>query len=206
MRFIVIALFLCFMWSCQSTDKGSSSPTSQELMTDMMDQRRMISPEDLADFIINQDPSIKLVDVRDEEEFMDYSIPGSNMLPLSEIGEDTELLIDECDTRKLVFISNSGVLAEKAWMLSRLQGCKNGFILYGGLNEWTEKILQPTKPDEGDPASEWEMYNRRIGARNFFAGLSTEIEPTPFTAPQPKKTIAKVPKKKKVEEEEEGCS
>ena len=203
MRVLALIFMLGFVYSCKPQNAGNQAPSSQELLGEMVDDQRMMTPEDLADYLINQDPSIKIIDVRDEDAFMDFTLPGAELVTLSELEGDFEFLNEECEIKKLVFISNSGILAEKAWLLSRLQGCKSGYVLKGGLNEWVEKIMQPEEPSEGDPASVWELYNRRIGARNYFAGISTEFTPSPYLVPKPqKKTVSK---KKAEEEEEEGC-
>ena len=96
------------------------------------------------------------------------------------------------------------MLSEKAWFIARQLGCRKGYIMKGGLNTWIENILQPIKPTETASSEELELYNYRIAARNYFTGLSTELQLEPYLLPVKKKSPPKVVKKKE-EEEEEGC-
>jgi hypothetical protein len=78
-------------------------------------------------------------------------------------------------------------------------------VLEDGINGWYNAILLPKKPSDLESAEMVELYNLRKAMSNYFLGLSTELDPEVFKTYKPKKAIAVKPKKKAVEEEEEGC-
>ena len=198
-------------------DNGSSPELTPEgLLLEIIDDRRFVSVDEVADWIINQDPSVTLVDVRSQDEFDHFSLPGAVNVPLSDLlAESAETQLD-CDRRSLIFFSTGSIVAEQAWMLYRRKGCLNNYVMEGGLNAWGDKIIQPEKPAETASSEEWDLYNFRIAARKYFLGASTELEPEPYVEPaKPKAATTAAPAKKEVKvkpkkklpvfEEEEGC-
>jgi rhodanese-related sulfurtransferase len=199
-------LFLCLiaiLLSCKSTD-DKNQLTEQQLLLEIDDERRYLSPEDLADLIINDDPTLRLIDVRDVEEYNKFFLPGALHLPLDDFESAMEKLRTDCEHYTTVFYSNNGTIADKGWLLYRISGCQNGYVLNGGLKNWVESILQPIKPEASASSDIQELYQYRVAARNYFAGLSKELTPQPFVSAQPRQPVAKA-KKKKVVSEEEGC-
>lgn len=203
------AFLIIFLAGCRGDEL---SPVT--LLTDLSDQHRFASTDQVAEWIINQDPSVLLVDVRSPAEFEAYSLPGAINIPMSDLLSPEEQARLDCENHFLVFYSNGTVLAEKAWMINRRLGCKQSFILKGGLNEWTATILQPREPAPTAPSEEWDLYQFRKAASHYFAGGSKSLEAEPYveekTAPAPataKKTVPLQQKKVEVQqqEEEEGC-
>lgn len=181
--------------------------TPEYMIEEMTEPTRYLEPEMVADMIIKRDPTLVLVDVRSKDEYDKFSLPGAINITLDELtGEDNLSLLQRTEY-KFIFYSNDGIKADYAWMLSRVNGCKMGYVLSGGLNKWMENILKPQKPNEIASDEEFEMYNMRIGMRNYFLGLSRELETEKFVSvPKPaKKSIPIISKKKAKKEEEEGC-
>ena len=206
MKFSYLFLFLLFMTilSCAEQDVNNGISVN-EILLEYNDSRRLVTPEQLADLIIKKDPSLRLIDVRDEGQFESFSLPWAQNVPLKEFLSDSAKDILDCDKYKIVCYSNSNILADRAWMVKRQLGCSNVYILSGGLNAWVENILQPRKPGELASSDEIESYKMRLAMQNYFLGLSQELEEVPFTRPVPKKSIVVVPKKVVEDEEEEGC-
>lgn len=207
-------IFLALLSSCGSDDEASRV-TPQILLTEMSEQRRFASTDQLADWLIQKDPSLLLVDVRSPEEFAAYTLPGAINIPLSNLLSPDEQARLDCDKHRIVFFANGAVLAEKAWVINRRLGCTSGQVLNGGLNEWTATILNPQQPPVTAPMEEFDLYQFRKAASLYFSGGSrsleaeTYVEPpkeTAAPAPQAKKSVPLQQKKVEVEvEEEEGC-
>ena len=207
-RFFYGSLLFLFLFSaCQSTGDRDT------LLTELSEQRRFISTDELADKLIQQDPSYLLVDVRSAEEFKAYSLPEAINIPLVNLLAPEEQERLNCEDYYIVFYANGTVLAEKAWVINRRLGCTNSGVLKGGLNEWTATILNPVEPPATASSQEWELYSRRKAANLYFSGGSKSLEAEPYfepvKAPTPtaeKKSVPVQPKKVEVvEEEEEGC-
>jgi rhodanese-related sulfurtransferase len=163
---------------------------------------RFLSTDMIAARIINQDPGLLLVDVRDTEEYEKYSLTGAINIPLSDVlDDDWQGYLDQ-DVQDVVFYSNDDVLSEKAWALCVQLGYPNLYIMKGGLNEWFATIMQPEMPGETDPSEAFDLYAFRKGASMYFGGSSTDV---PEEAKAEKETNKKtIPVRKKVKKEAEG--
>ena len=207
---LISLLFIFFVTSCSGiydqNTMGDVTPGPDQLLLEINDQRRFLSTDIVADRIINKDPSQLLVDLRNPSNFEEFTLPGAKNIPLHQILEPSSLEMMDCSKYQIVFFENGDVKAEQAWMLLRRNGCKNTYILQGGLNRWIETIINPVKPPETADIVSLEQYQFRKAASKYFIGASGELKPEPFvqTVSKPVKKIIPV-KKKKVVEEEEGC-
>lgn len=213
MKYLFLLIMMIGLMSCdavfsESTELETAGP--EQLLLEINDQRRFISTDEVADMLINQDPSLLLVDVRSEADFDGFALPQSINVPLENLLSDAAQEELECDKYRIVFYSFDDIHADQAWVLQRRKGCKNLYVLKGGLNEWTRTIIQPEAPAETAGSEAWELYDFRVAARKYFTGGATELETLPYlppiykTTPPPKEVTLK-PKKVVVEEEEEGC-
>ncbi len=183
------------------------------MLLEINDTRRFSSVDQVADWIINRKPYVLLVDVRNLQEHMAYTLPGALHIPLEQLLEPDNQKRLDCRKYTIVFFSNGNLLAEKAWFLTRQRGCPEVYVMQGGLNEWTVAFLQPTEPAQTAPSEDWDRYTFRLAARQYFAGASRALAPEPFqeiAAPantETRKNIEVKPKAEKPgkEEEEEGC-
>ncbi len=193
--------------------KDNSKIQSPEfLLLEINDNTRLISTDELAELIINEDPSLLPVDVRSEAEFNKFTIPGAVNIPLEKLLDEENAFFLEMDGMMKVFFSNDDWYANQAWMIAKRQGLKNVYLMKGGLNQWTETILQPKEPPATAPQEAFDLYNLRKATSLYFIGGSEELKPEEYKvaiSPKPaavKKQIKVAPKKKKIEvEEEEGC-
>jgi len=208
--FFIIILLLASCDAMLTEPKQSGPVNPEQLLLEINDQRRFINTDQVADLLINQDPTILLVDVRDEVAYQGFALPQSINIPLASL-LNTEIQKQiECDKYTIVFYSNDDIHADQAWVLQRNQGCQNIYVLKGGLNEWTQTIIQPEEPTQTAGSEAWALYDFRVAARKYFTGGASELEALPYLPPiykntQPVKSITLKPKKVVVEEEEEGC-
>lgn len=207
-------LFLALFSSCRS-DKKDMRVSPQNLLTEISEQRRFANTDQLAEWLIQKDPSLLLVDVRSPEEFGAYTLPGAINVPLANLLSPEEQARLDCEKHRIVFFANGTVLAEKAWVINRRLGCASAQVLKGGLNEWTATILAPQQPPATASMEEFDLFQFRKAASLYFSGGSRSLEAESFVehpketsapAPQAKKSVPLQQKKVEVQaEEEEGC-
>jgi rhodanese-related sulfurtransferase len=119
---------------------------AQQLLYEVQLRDHMISVDEMADAIINNDPYYQLIDLRSPAEFNAYSLPGAVNIPFEKLFDaEWAPYIDQV-ARKNVFYSNGSTLSGEAWMLTRQKGIKNNYILDGGLNNWIATILARAVP------------------------------------------------------------
>jgi sulfur-carrier protein adenylyltransferase/sulfurtransferase len=173
--------------------------SADQLLVEIKNGQQYINPEEVADMLIQADPSIQLIDVRNSDEFNVFSLPGAINIPLESVLliENEDYLNQDIKTN--VFYSNGTLQANEAWMITRQLGYKNNYVLMGGLNYWVESIANPSKPNASSPNEELARYNFRLAAGkalggNQTEGISAEIS-TETKALTP--SIPKIEKKKK---------
>lgn len=171
--------------------------TADELLQEAGAGVQFISPDVVADMLVQKDPSLRLIDVRTPEEFDAYSMPGSINIPLSNLLADEYTDILHQDAYMNVFYSNGSVYANQAWMITRQLGYENNFVMEGGLNYWFGNILSPEAPSVTSPNEEFAKYDFRRSAAAALGGggvVSTESAPPAVQAVRPPVT-AKAKKK-----------
>lgn len=165
--------------------------TAAELLAEVNTGSHYIAPESVADQIIQKDPSIRLIDVRNHEEFEKYSLPEAINIPLGDLlsEEHSEILNQELKTN--IFFSNGTLDANEAWMITRQLGYINNYVLEGGLNYWFEAIMNPQKPSSASSNEEFAKYDFRLAASQSLGGGKI----APATGSQQAAAPAKAPVK-----------
>jgi 3-mercaptopyruvate sulfurtransferase SseA len=148
-----------------------------DLLEEMQNDKRFITVDQLTEKMIQQDPTLLLVDVRDTASFARFSLPGAINIPFDQLMNPD---YDDYFNRKeldIVLYSNDHILAERAWMIKKRQNIHHVRILKGGLNQWTKDILLAEPPPETAPAEAFARYSFLLGARKQFVGASGPFEP-----------------------------
>ena len=171
--------------------------TAEELLEEVKEGAQFISTDEIADMLIQKDPGLQLIDVRSQDEFEKYSLPGAINIPLTDLlSDEYEAYLDQ-GVKMNVFYSNGNLKANEAWMITRQLGFENNFVMLGGLNYWAETILNPQAPKSVMADDEIAKYDFRRGASAALGGKSTVVT-TNSTAKKPKPVIKKRKKKKRV--------
>lgn len=100
------------------------------------DARILISPKELA-AAMQQDKSIRLVDVRSREEFEAVHIDGSQLLSQDLM---RQIMGDGSNTRPLVVIDHQGKQALDAAAYFLGHGLQNVRCLLGGIDAWAQDV------------------------------------------------------------------
>lgn len=169
---------------------------ADDLLEDLHGKSQFISPDEVAAFLVEDNPVIRLIDIRSPEEFQAFHLPGAVNLPMTDLlNSDYRYLIDQ-DLLLNVFYSNGSVKANEAWMITRQLGYRNNYVLEGGLNYWAEVIMNPERPASTSPDDEIARYNFRMGASKALGGdAGAETAPADVAAPLP--AITKRPAKQR---------
>ena len=164
---------------------------AQQLLNEIQLENYVISVDEMANALINNDPEYQLIDLRSEEDYKAYSLPGSLNIPFDSLFSETWVPYIDQIARKNVFYSNGTMLASEAWMLTKQKGYKNNYILNGGLNNWYATILEPKEPASTDGEDAFFQYEARLGMKQFFTGAGAVSSSSSNQAKKP------VPRKKK---------
>jgi len=168
-----------------------------ELLEEVKEGIQFMHPDEVADMVVQKDPSLQLIDVRDKDAFDKFHLPGAINIPIADIlSVENEDYLNQ-DVKMNVFYSNGSTAANEAWMITRQLGYDNNYVLQGGLNFWAETIMNPKQPASTSPDDEFAKYDFRKGASAALGGST--LQATTDNAPTaPKPVIKKRPKKKRV--------
>lgn len=177
----------------------------EKLLSNAISSERYISSDELAHKIINQDPSFLLIDVRNEESYAKYSLPNSINIPLEKLfDEDSESYLNQ-DEFDVILFSNDAFYANQAWLLCNRLEYKNMRVLEGGINTWFSTVINPKKPTENQPFSDFELYSFRKATSMYFGVVyPDQVKTEPIKKKTAPKKVIPVKKKKKLPVEG-GC-
>lgn len=150
----------------------------EELLQEIIQPTRYVTTDQVAKMIIETDPSLVLIDVRHEEEFMEYSLPRSVNIPTDSLMSPGNLMFFGIPGTQVVFFSNDDIKADQTWVLTKRLGYDGIYVMKGGLNLWIETIIDPQYPGVDAPYANLELYSFRKGAQLFFTGAATEENET----------------------------
>ena len=170
----------------------------EELMRDIVQTSRYVTTDQVAEMLIEGDPTIMLVDVRDEYDYCEYSLPKALNIPLDSIMVPEYQDYLGIDDLNVVFFSNDDIRSDQAWVIAKRMGYGSIYVLKGGLNCWINTIIQPKVPEETASKADFELYDLRRGASMYFTGA--ELATTEGGA----KSVTVV-RKKKTSVAEGGC-
>ncbi|MEI6049426.1 MAG: rhodanese-like domain-containing protein [Bacteroidota bacterium] len=171
--------------------------TAEQLLGEVNTRTQYVTPDAVADMIIKKDPSLRLIDVRSQDEFEKFSLPGAINIPATDLLSDQYADIINQDVKTNIFYSNGTLAANEAWMITRQLGYNNNFVLEGGLNYWFDAILNPQKPASTSPDEEFAKYDFRKSAGMALGGGGTVQNSQDQGAASAKPVIKAAGKKKK---------
>lgn len=204
-KLVLLALVMGFIaiFAGSPYDTVHTTVNTKELAIETLNSDNKIEPLVLADQLIKGYGEFKIVDLRKENEYKNYFIPGAINIPVSDI-LDSKLLRNE----EILLYSDDESVASQGWFLLRSAGYKGVYILDGGLKAWKDKVLFPSISEDAS-ADEKAEFEKIAEVSKFFGGtpqtsgnaeLTTDVKMPELKAPV--QTELSLPKKKK---KREGC-
>jgi len=149
----------------------SEDPAS--LLKEALADEVSLSADEVAEFIVREDPSFSLIDLRPEAEYRKKAIPGAINVPWSIfIKSDPDKWLGNREVRN-VFYSTGNTEADYALVFARGMGYDNCFIMDGGITEWERTILDTEFTGERITARENALYETRRRAEEMYREFST---------------------------------
>ena len=128
---------------------AGSPYASRHGTVDVASLARMVAREEdhvtaleLAQWIKDRRPGLRIIDVRSAEEYAAYHVPRAEHIALDSLAA-APFRKDET----IVLYSEGGAHAAQAWVFLRALGYERVFFLRGGVYEWLEQVMNPTLSD-----------------------------------------------------------
>jgi len=166
----------------------------ETLMRDIVQPSRFVTTDQVAEMIIQGDPTLELVDVRPIDQYETFTLPRAVNIPLDSILVKDYQNYLGIKNMKVVFFSDDDIVANRTWVIAKRMGFNSLYVMKGGLNEWIKTIIQPEVPPETASETEIEIYNFRKAAAIYFTGSkitdSEESSQSAITITRKKKSSA----------------
>lgn len=155
------------------SENRTFSVRPHELLTEIADQNTYITVDQLAKFIVSEDNTIQIIDLRSPSEFRSFNIPGSINIPYNEfLDNDPDRILNNGKTKNILY-SNGDFDSNYALVIARGLNYKNTYVLKGGLNEWFSTIMNSTFKGEKITARENSLFETRTRARILFTEINS---------------------------------
>ena len=143
-----------------------------KLLAGSIDPGFSYTPDQVARFISDEDPDVRLIDLRSPEEFMKSSLPGSVNIPYRELlSKDPSSYLGSGKYRN-IFYSNGDLVSGYAAILAAGLGYKNVYTVKGGLNGWIKAVSDTIFTGEKISARENALFGARMKAGRLFRELN----------------------------------
>jgi rhodanese-related sulfurtransferase len=142
-----------------------------------------VSAIELATWIKDRKPGLRVMDVRSVAEFERYHVPTAERIAL-----DTLVTTPFSDRETVVLYSDEGAHAAQGCVFLRARGHRQVYFLRGGLANWLEEVMNPTLASDAAPDAR-AAFERVAAISRYFGGSphrETEAERAArTTAPRP---------------------
>lgn len=102
-----------------------------------------VTAMELAAWIRDRKPGLRIIDLRSSEEFEEYHLPRAEPMSM-----ETLLATNFASSETVVLVSGGGAHAAQAWVLLQARGHRQTFFLSGGVEEWLDDVMNPV-PGKG---------------------------------------------------------
>ena len=127
----------------------------------------------LARWIKDGKPGLRVIDLRDRIDTGTYVIPGAELVAL---GDLATISIGAGDF--LVLYSDGGAHAAQGWVLLQMRGIRNARVLKDGMAAWEDDVLEPVLPTGSDEASR--AADARTRELSLWFGGTPHVGERPF--------------------------
>lgn len=136
-----------------------------------------ITALELAAWIRDRKPGLRVIDVREPAEFAAYSIPTAENIPIHRL---PRAAFSKNDI--VVLYSEGGAHAGQAWVLLRAAGLSNVYFISGGLADWHDDVMEPVIPSDAGKDQQ-QAFEATAELSRYFGGEPQIGEPRGEAAP-----------------------
>ncbi len=166
---IMLSLILALL---PLTSNRSFTGAPQKLLAGVRSTDASLSVDQVAGYIVNEDSTIQVIDLRPSEKFRKQTIPGAvNVQYKDLISRDPDIWLGRKNIKN-VFYSDSDAEQSFALVYARGLGYDNTFVMSGGIGEWMKTIMETKFSGERITARENALFETRRRAAEMFTTLN----------------------------------
>jgi len=145
----------------------------QKLLPKVLDDKTYFTVDQVARFVVSEDTTVQIIDLRSPKEFRAVNIPGSINVPYDKLLNNALGSILSNGNIKNIFYSNSDFDSNYALVIAGGLNYKNIYVMKGGLNEWFNTVMNSSFSGERISARENALFETRTRARKMFTELNS---------------------------------
>ena len=151
--------------------RRTSASTATALATEIEREDDHVTALELAQWIRERKPGLRVLDVRSDSAYDAYHIPSAERMPLGAL-----VTLAPKDDETLVLYSEGGAHAAQGWVLLRSSGHRHVYFLRGGLLDWMDDVMSPALASDSS-------RTRVAALSRYFGGVPRAgVVPLPVTA------------------------
>jgi rhodanese-related sulfurtransferase len=140
------------------------------LLGSIVEKSRYLSVDQVTHRIIENDPTLLLIDLRSADQFKTFALPGAiNIQPDSLLSQSNLDLFSQPGKDKILY-ANADLTAEQCWLICTRHSLNRIYLMKGGLNEWYNTIIQTQSAKPTASSSDLDLISFRNAARMYFTG------------------------------------
>jgi rhodanese-related sulfurtransferase len=170
----IVLLILGLMLAILPLRSTRSFTVSREkLVSEILDNNSFLSVDQVARYIVNEEPGIILIDLRSPEEYLKFTIPGAVNIPWPELPSKDPSLYLGTEGSKNIFFSNGDLNPNYAVVYAAGLGYGNCFAMKGGMNEWIRTVMNTKFTGGKISARENAVFEARTRAARLFTEMNS---------------------------------
>lgn len=124
-----------------------------------------VTARELAAWIREGKPGLRIIDVRTPAEFAEFAVPTAENRSLTALARGAFR-----PGETVVLYSEGGAHAAQGWMLLRARGVERVYFLREGLYEWLTQVMNPVLP-AGATADQRAAFDSAAELSRYFGGV-----------------------------------
>ncbi len=155
------------------TANRSFTVKPEKLLSEVLKENVSFTVDQVAEFIVREDSTFQLIDLRTPEEFRKQAIPGAINIPYPEfIKKDPETWLGNKTIRN-IFYATGETEADYAMVYARGLGYDNSYVMEGGITEWIKTVMETKFTGDRITARENALFETRRRAGEMFTELNS---------------------------------
>ena len=160
---------------------------SKILLSMIAEKSRYLTADQVTHRIIENDPTLLLIDLRPVDQYKKFALPGSiNLCPDSLQSKSTIELFKQPGKDKVLY-AESDMISQKAWLVFSRYAVNRMYVMKGGMTEWSNTILKEQLPSATASTTDLDLISFRNAARQYFTGEGS-VSSTPVSS----RTVEKI--------------
>ena len=167
---LILSLILALL---PLTANRSFTVKPDKLLQEVLNEDVSFTVDQVAEFIVREDSTVQLIDLRSPEEFRKQAIPGAVNIPYSDfIKKDPEIWLGNKNIRN-IFYTTEDTEADYALVYARGLGYDKSYVMKGGITEWITTVMETKFTGDRITARENALFETRRRAGEMFTELNS---------------------------------